>query len=366
MIDQPTQSTWRAYLADELPIVTKLVAALGFELEVDQPHIKGERFLMQAMTTTGGKKMILLGKKGNKKVVIKATNDTTGKEELRHERLCRKSLHEIDFAYEIFHSPLELHFIEREGYIVSINEFIDQPLSFLERPIEEQFKFSLNAFKNQERARATTKKHFQAVVQLFGNRTSSDYLQIFSTFQTFLENEGVSEEILENIQAAKKQLTSQQERIEQYCGFLTHTDFVPHNFRIQDGILYLLDFSSLRFGNKHESWARFLNFMTLYNPELERLLIQYMEDNRSVEERESLQLLRLFRLGEIISYYTKTLKKSSEQLLILNQQRVYFWNDVLSAELNNKRIDNNIVETYKKNRDSLRSQEEKERQIGLH
>lgn len=366
MKDQPTQSTWRTYLADELPIVTQLVAALGYELEEDQPHLKGERFLMQAMTTAGGKKMILLGKKGGEKVVIKATNDTTGKEELRHERLCRKSLHQINFAYEVFHSPLELHFIEREGYIVSIHEFIDQPSSFLERSIQEQFQFSLNAFKNQERARATTKKHFQSIVHLFGNRTSSDYLHLFSAFQTFLENERVPEEILENIQVANMKLHSQQERIEQYCGFLTHTDFVPHNFRIKDGVLYLLDFSSLRFGNKHESWARFLNFMTLYNPELERLLIQYMEDNRSPEERESLQLLRLFRLGEIISYYTKTLQSSSEQLLELNQQRVHFWNDVLSAELTNQRVDRSIVETYKQNRDSLRSQEEKERQVGLH
>lgn len=366
MKDQPTQATWRTYLANELPVVTSLLAPLGYELEEDQPHLKGERFLMQAMTTTGGKKMILLGKNGEKRVVVKATNDKAGKEELRHERLCRRSLHEIKFAYEAFHSPTELHFIEREGYTISIHEFVDQPSSFLERPIAEQFEFSLSAFKNQERARATTKKHFRSISNLFGNRTSSDYLHLFSTFQTFLKNERAPSEIMENIQVAQMKLISQRDRIEQYCGFLTHTDFVPHNFRIKDGILYLLDFSSLTFGNKHESWARFLNFMTLHNPELERLLVQYMEDNRSFEERESLQLLRLFRLGEIISYYTKTLKSSSEQLLELNQQRVFFWNDVLSAELNNHRVDREIVEAYKQNRDSLRSQEEKERQVGLH
>ncbi len=366
MKDQPTQSTWRTYLANELPVVTSIIGPLGYSLDEDQPHIKGERFLMQAMTTAGGKKMILLGKQGDKKVVIKATNDNAGKKELLHERLCRKSLHEIDFAYEGFHSPAELEFIEQEGYTISIHEFIDQPSAFLERPIEEQFQFSLNAFKNQERARATTKRHFKSIVRLFGNRTSGDYLHLFSGFETFLKNEKVSSNILENIQVVRMKLTAQQKRIEQYCGFLTHTDFVPHNFRIKDDVLYLLDFSSLTFGNKHESWARFLNFMTLHNPELERLLVQYVEDNRSPEERESLQLMRLFRLGEIISYYTKTLKNSSDELLELNQQRVYFWNDVLSAELTDQRVERKVVEKYIRSRDSLRSPEEKERQVGLH
>ena len=68
--------------------------------------------------------------------------------------------------------------------------------------------------------------------------------------------------------------------------------------------------------------------MTLYNPELEELLITYVEKNRSFEERESLQLMRLFRLGEIISYYVNTSEQSTGNLRDLNLVRVRFWNDV--------------------------------------
>jgi thiamine kinase-like enzyme len=155
-------------------------------------------------------------------------------------------------------------------------------------------------------------------------------------------------------------------RIDQYGNFLTHTDFVPHNFRIKDGTLYLLDFSSLRFGNKHEGWARFLNFMTLHNRELETLLVSYVKDNRSEEELESLWLMRLFRLGEIITYYVTTLDKSVDNLLTLNQSRVVFWSEVLKAELRNERVAESIVEEYRQQRDQLRTEEEKVRQVGLH
>src|SRR5690606_17976906 len=158
------------------------------------------------------------------------------------------------------------------------------------------------------------------------------------------------------VTASHAKLTEQKERIEQYCGFLTHTDFVPHNFRIKDDILYLLDFSSLQFGNKHESWARFLNFMTLYNPELESLLIDYVDQNRASEERESLQLMRLFRLGEIITYYVKNVSQSDGSLKTLNQNRVQFWADVLAAEIENKRVSRDIVKNYQTNRDQLRSE----------
>ena len=106
--------------------------------------------------------------------------------------------------------------------------------------------------------------------------------------------------------------------------------------------------------------------MTLYNPELENLLITYVEKNRAPEERESLQLMRIFRLGEIITYYTNTLKNSAGDLLKLNQTRVKFWSNVLEAELGNKRINRETVEAYKNNRDTLRSQDEKNRQLGLH
>jgi hypothetical protein len=363
-----TEQEWKKYLEHELPIISRLLLAHHITLLPDQPHVKGERFLIQALTTIGGKKLILLGinTKTNEKVVIKATNDYQGKEELKHERRCRTLLHAMKFSYENFHSPKELHFIETAGYVLYVGEFIEQSCSFLERPLREQFDYSLRALKAQEHTRATTATHIREVKHVFGTRTSEDYLMML---RGFLRKIGTASEFTEVYPLVKKvqlELEINQERIEQYTGFLTHTDFVPHNFRIKDNTLYLLDFSSLRFGNKHESWARFLNFMTLYNPELEQLLTDYVKENRSREEVESLHLMRLFRLSELIAYYVGTLERSTDTLHELNRVRVHFWSEILSAHLAARPVSNEVIETYKKTRDRLRSDDEKFRQIGLH
>ena len=89
------ESEWKEYLDKEIPKVTEILASHNITLLPDQPHIKGERFLMQALTTISGRKLILLGtgKKTNEKVVIKAARDIEGKQELQHERTCRTLLH---------------------------------------------------------------------------------------------------------------------------------------------------------------------------------------------------------------------------------------------------------------------------------
>lgn len=363
-----TEQNWKKYLETKLPKVTSVLNKHGFSLEDNQPHVMGERFLMKALTTAGGQKLILLGKRQDTgdRVVIKITDDNAGKSELAHEKLCRQMLHRLNFAYNIFHSPEELAFLSEDNFILSVHSFIEQDSSFLERPLPEQFDFALEAFKAQESARATTHSHFKQITNTFGNRTSQDYLRLFDAFVSALKNKKAPQRTVELVGKTSEKLHQNSRRIEQYCGFLTHTDFVPHNFRIAGDVLYLLDFSSLRFGNKHESWARFLNFMTLYNRDLEALLIKYVEDNRAPEERESLQLMRLFRLGEIITYYINLLPDSEGKLLELNKKRVEFWTEVLAAELENKRVDTDMVDTYKKTRDELRSADEKERQKGLH
>jgi hypothetical protein len=362
------QTNWSEYVASEIPHIASLLAPHHITLDTEQPHTKGERFLMQALTTIGGKKLILLGTQTETgaKVVIKATNDLVGKQELTHERHCRTLLHGMNFSYETFNSPKEILFIEKSGYTIFVSEFIEQTSSFLERPLKEQFTYALNALKAQERTRATTASHIAQIKRVFGTRTSHEYLGMFEAFIYTTNTKYANQKTQTTLQEAYGALVTGQTRIEQYGGFLTHTDFVPHNFRIKDGTLYLLDFSSLRFGNKHESWARFLNFMTLYNPELETLLLTYVEKNRSKEERESLQLMRLFRLGEIVAYYTNTLEKSDGNLLTLNTNRIEFWTDVLVAELHNNRIDSSIRMNYKEKRDALRSVSEKDRQVGLH
>ncbi len=359
---------WEKYLEKEISIITPIIRSLGFSISLNQPHIKGERYLMSAVTTKAGKKIILLGNRAsdNKKVVIKITNDKYGAEEIEHERKCREVLKRINFAYQIFFSPKEIIFTKKDGYTIFIQEFIEQEVSFLDRSLKEQFTLALNAFKGQESAHATTFEHFNLIRKNFGQIRSSKYLENLNRFNKKTINETGDEELSKTINRARIEITNNLENIEQYCGFLTHADFVPHNIRVVGNDIYLLDSSSMRFGNKYEGWARFLNFMVLYNKPLEEALVKYVSLNRTPEESLSFHLMRIYRLCEIISYYTETIKKSEGNLLILNKKRIYFWAEVLKSLLNNKPIENSVIEEYKKSRDSLRDEDEKVRQVGLH
>ncbi len=360
---------WEDYCKNELEIVVPLLDSLGYVLDSLQPHIWGERYLMQAVTTTSGKKLILLGsrKSDHKRVVIKTTSDPAGIRELEHERNCRRVLQEIKFAYQIFLSPEEILFVKKGRHVISIQAFIEQKSAFLERPLEEQFSLALKSFKAQESAHATTYEHVRLIKKTFGSMNARAYGYAFAGFIQKIKRRLADDlELTSLLDRAQKFLEINQETIDQYGNFLTHTDFVPHNFRVVESDIYLLDYSSLRFGNKYEGWARFLNFMTLYNRPLEEALTRYVHDNRTPEEVLSLKLMRVYRLGEIIWYYTSTLDKSSGNLLELNTNRVAFWSKVLEAVLIDKSIDQKEIEDYQRARDLLRSSDEKQRQQGLH
>ncbi len=363
-----TQEAWKEQASRELAELVPILRELGFELEAEQPHLLGERYLMQAVTTVSGRKLILLGKRKSdgKRVVIKATKADTGKWELMHERLCREVLGKIRFAYNTFLSPEEILFkTDVQGYTISIQAFIEQESPFTARPLKEQFALALKAFKAQEGAHATTYGHERLIEKTFGPR-KEDYLNEFSLFKKLILDEPTNTDLNSLLTEAETFLQANTEIIEQYGGFLTHTDFVPHNIRVQNGEIYLLDHSSLRFGNKYEGWARFTNFMALYNPELERALVEYVRLNRAPEELLSLKLMRVYRLGEIISYYTATIPRSSDNLLELNKARMRFWSEVLRAVLDDRQIDAETLSKYRETRDRLRSEEEKIRQKDLH
>ena len=369
MFEQHTQSQWEHYKTKELAAITPLLEKLGFLLEPIQPHLGGERYLMQAVTTTSGRKLILLGRRASDgaRVVIKVTRDMNGARELIHERTYRAALQKINFAYHIFFSPEELLFTTQDGYTISVQEFIEQERQFLERPLEKQFSLILRAFKAQEGAHATTYAHKRFVTKTFGSMDASGYLASYQTFQKQTSIHPLtSEHVRVMLHSGGDMLGKNHETIERYSGFLTHTDFVPHNFRIAGGKIYLLDHSSLRFGNKYEGWARFLNFMTLYNRPLEKALLFYVRNNRTEEEMLSLKLMRIYRLGELIWYHTDKLEKTSGDLHTLTKKRVEFWTSVLEALLHNTLVSEEIVREYKKIRDALRSPEERKRQKGLH
>ncbi|MBI3572114.1 hypothetical protein HY091_01095 [Candidatus Kaiserbacteria bacterium] len=362
------EQIWQEYVDRELAVIAHVLTELGFELEVEQPHLFGERYLMRAVTTVSGRKLILLGhrREDGKRVVIKATSDAGGIRELEHERTCRAVLQRINFAYQTFLSPEEILFTKRGPYTLSIQAFIEQERPFLGRPLEEQFALALSAFKAQEGAHATTYGHERIIRNTFGARDAAGYLAAFRQFQKEILKRIPDEALRALLEKSVELLEASREIIEQYGGFLTHTDFVPHNFRVVGHDIYLLDYSSLRFGNKYEGWARFLNFMALYNPPLQQALMDYVRLNRTPEESLALKLMRIYRLGEIISYYANIIEKCSGNLRILNQERVRFWTHVLAAVLDDRQPAPAVLEEYKKKRDQLRSAEEKRRQKDLH
>lgn len=353
------------YTNDELAIIKSIIYKLGFIIDEYQPHISGERNLMRAVTTKSGKKFILLGNRieGGERVVIKVTKDSMGIEEIKRERICRDELKNIPFAYQIFSTPEELLFEKVDNYIISVQKYIEQKSTFLNRPIEDQFNIALRSFKAQEGAHAVTHKHKKLISETFGFVNSDWYL---SSYKRFQKNISLCLPEKSNLQTLLDKgydfLHVNKNTIEQYCNFLTHTDFVPHNFRVTNENIYLLDVSSLRFGNKYEGLARFLNYMTLYNRELEEAFLFYIKNNRTKEEYLSLQLMRVYRLGEIIWYYTNLLEKTSGNLNLLTNARIDFWASVLEAVLNGAYVSEDIVNEYKKTRNRLRDDDERKRQ----
>jgi len=357
--------TWKEYVKKELHEVRTLIQHYGYTLADEQPHSMGERYVMRAMTTTSGEKLVLVGHDSHgTKVIIKTAHDTEGVRELEHERATKKTLKKIRFGYEIFKTPKELLHVMSDGRIVVIYEFIEQKKPFLTYSNEGQFYQSLGALKAQEAAHATTHTHLKEIKSTFETFTSETYLTYIDEFYAVITTYNKS--FTKTLDKIKTFFQENKTICDQYGHFLTHVDFVPHNFRIAENGIYLLDFSSLRFGNKYEGWARFLNYMSLYNPTLEQWLVAYVEKNRTAEEHTSLKLMRLYRLLELISFYIKTLEKADTQLHTLNTARIYFWFEVLQHVWNDTPLPEEIRNEYKQKRDSLRTDEERYRQEQLH
>lgn len=354
---------WELYRDRELKKTLPILDELGFVLDKEQVHIDGERFL------SSGQKLVLVGKEKqtDRKVIIKISSDEKLINEIKNERNHRQALKEIVFSYHKFYSPEEILFTQKNNYYISVVEYIKQSKTFLERDQKEQFFLSLKAFETQEGVHATTYQHVASVNKVFENLEAKDYLERFLVCKENIFNASQDNKNLKLIlEKAELELKNGQDNINLYANFLTHWDFVPHNIRIKRGNIYLLDHSAIRFGNKHESWARFINFMVLYNRTLEKNLLSYLKNNRSPEEVESLRLMRIFRLTELLSFYANTLNKAQGDLLALNQKRFNLWSHVLESVINKTEISDALIEEYKKNRDQLRSPEEKQRQEKLH
>lgn len=349
--------------------IQHILTELGYMLDEVQPALLGERRVMQALTTVSGSKWVLIGQEvtSSLRVVLKVAEDAQGKAELLHERTCREVLHKIRFAYDTFSLPREVAWHTRNGMLIAVYEYIPKESPFLSLPIATQFSYALSSFKAQESAHASTYEHQHLVEETFGALWARDYLRLFEKFRGIIREHPITTtEELSLLEKVSHTLIQGRNVIEQYAGFLTHTDFVPHNFRIHNEKVYLLDLASLRFGNKYEGWARFVNFMTLYNPPLAQALTTYVHDNRSIHEQHALYLMRLFRLGELWAYYIRTLERSEGDLHALNEARVRFWSTVLTHTFAHEQIPEDVRQTYIHTRDLLRDEEERKRQENLH
>lgn len=359
-------NNWQTYLNLEITYFEPKISNLGFSLLDNQVHTKGERSAFRAQ------KIILLGKRtlDNKKVVIKISREEVGINEILYERKCKAALQQMNFNYQNFSEPAELFFSHKKKELILITEFIEEEKKYLDRGLEEQFEIALEAFKILEGVHVVVKAHKKFVRNYFEIKYFEIYKAHLSGFKNIiLTNFPDLQNLLEK---AEKIFLENEYRVTQYCGFLTHFDFVPHNFRIKtkngENKIYLLDHSSLSIGNKHEGWARFINFMSLYNHDLEIAILKYFELNRSKEEFESLFLMRVFRLFDLIHHHTKIFRDSQErsELAELSKNRVYFWAELLKVVLEQKFLDKEIIEDYKNMRDNLRTEEEKERQKVLY
>ncbi len=354
-----TKQQWEQYKEKELKTARAIASRLGFRLRHKQPHLQGERYLMS------GPKLVLLAaaRRSQQPVIIKISSRRPGKKEIKSEWQAHQKLNSLNFAYHSFALPKQILFKKIGPTLILITEFIAQKKPFLAYSGQEQFFFALRALAAQEGAQAIASSHLKEIKKIFKRALAADYLKNFSTFKKNIL--AVNPALAKTLAAAQKFLDSKRPIIEFYADFLTHSDFVPHNIRLAGGKIYLLDHTSLLFGNKYESWARFINYMALYNQSLAQALAGYVQKNRPPEEYLSLRLMRVYKLGFLLQFYAQSLPKTAGNLRLLNQKRLDFWAQILADVLADRPTAPAVIKNYQQARDRLRSDEEKIRQKNI-
>lgn len=352
-----SSESWRERFGEDLTILEPIIQSLHLNLDADQPHLSGERFLMTR------NKLVLAGvDKNGVRVIIKAADHLDGKKEIDREKNARDLLASLSFTSDAILFPKEIYYGEKKGYLFLVTQYIPQDKVFVAHTLEEQFFMALRAFEAQEAFHATTFEHLKTIEIVFPVKHAKDYFSEFKTFITTVEKtepDSVAREVLEQ---ALDFLESHKQTIDTYCNHLVHTDFVPHNFRVESNKLYMLDAAAVEFGNKYEGWARFQNYMTIHNPDLEKLLSEYIVRNRGEKEYLNLRLMRVFKIGYLIEYYVRSLPKTEGDLHDLTRKRIAFWHRVMESVLDDTPLPPDVVENYVNKRDILRSDEEKKRQ----
>ena len=353
-----TKHDWEKYQTHELAAFEEVFTRLGLVLDTIQLHTGGERYLMS------GRKLVLTGtqEKDGERVVVKASTDSEGRIEIRHEKEARDLLQTLSFAKDVLLSPKELYFEDTAHHTILVTAFVQQSDVFAARPLREQFFLALRVLEAQEGFHATTYGHEKRIKNVFPILQSRDYLSEFDGFIKNVHAEIHKKEFDTLLDQARAFLAEHTIVIDRYAPYLSHTDLAPHNMRVSDHGIFLLDYASFHFGNKYEGWARFLNYMLLHNQELEALLTEHVRKNRGPDEYLSLRLMRVYKIGFLLAYYAKALSQTTGNLHTLTAARIAFWTGVLESFLSDIPLSHDIIATYARTRDSLRSEEEIARQ----
>jgi len=353
-----TEISWQAKKIHELEEISKKLQFLGYSTDEHQPHMSGERYLMTK------DKLVIAGKhsKTNERVIIKVSKHLEGKKEIEMEKRSRDLLKTIAFTKKEIIFPAELYFGEQDGSLVWITSYVPQEKIFVAHTLEEQFFLALRAFEAQEAFHATTFEHLKTIKNTFPVFNAEENIKKFEYFKKKILANNHEKCLSATLSTAEEFLRSNKQTIDRYSRYLVHQDFVPHNFRIKNNEVYMLDCSAVYFSNKYEGWARFLNYMLIHNPELEKLLAKYILENRGDEEYLSLRLMRVLKISELLEYYTRSLEKTTGDLRTLTEARIKFWQQALEMILADKPLPDTIRDEYISKRDALRSPDEKERQ----
>lgn len=339
-----------------LATIADAIGPLGYTLLPEQPHISGERALLTEH------KMVLQGTdEAGTRVIIKVSWDKIGKAEIANEKHVRDTLRSLSFATDELLEPVERFYGTVSGLLILITEYVEQTEIFVTRPLSEQFFIALRAFEAQEAFHATTYEHRKQIRKRFTSYTSATYLRAFDTYIRDVEGTPCDTDVARALQDARVRLQAGKDVLDRYGDYLTHNDFVPHNMRLNGRDLYVLDHTSFWFGNKYEGWARFINYMVVHNPELSRALIEFVRTNRPAEY-EALQLMRLYKLGMLLSYYVRLLPKTEGNLKTLTCIRIALWTRVLEHVLHDDPVPDELISAYIEERSTLRTEEEKVRQ----
>ena len=333
-----------------------LLEKLGFVVAEKQLHIFGEREVLSQ------EKLVLEAFDAqNKKVMVKCSNTKAGIREIKKEKKIRDSLTTVSYSNDSIALPREVFYGSKNGYLFFITEFIPQDKIFVEHSLKEQFFMAMTLFERQESFHATTSEHLRSVQRTCSIFKKDTYIQnilfFYKKLQTY-KNITVQNELKRGFDFFIKNA----DIIDTYCGYLIHEDIVPHNFRIKNNQLYILDYSSLQYAHKYESWARFLNYMVIHNPSLEQMIKKYLRTKRSEREYRSLQVMRIYKLFQLLFFYNNLLAKVDGNLLKLTKIRIAFWAGLIKHVIADTDMPKGVLRDYKAKRDRLRTSGEKERQ----